>query len=137
MAEDAIVPLMHALVRGIDESRARRDKVLPDDWQSFSLAVGLTDEGEYADSHGYAYGPDDTWVTAISAEPTVIDEPLEAFVAERYPDGAKPAVKVLFQLELATGNYNVEYEDTDASRWKPTPSTYRDVQAELKPTFDD
>lgn len=137
MAEDTIVPLMHALVNGIDAAAARWNDPIPEDWRSFSLAVGLTDKGTYANSHGYAYGPDGTWVTAISAEPTVIDEPLEAFVAERYPDGAKPAVKLLFQLELATGNYNVEYEDTEASRWKATPSTYREVQAELKPTFDD
>lgn len=137
MAEDTIIPLMHALVRGIDESAARWNDPIPEDWQSFSLAVGLTDKGTYANSHGCAYGPDDTWIKPISAVPAVIDDPLRAFVAERYPDGGKQAVKLLFQLELATGNYNVEYEDTDASRWKPTPSNYREVQAALKPTFDD
>lgn len=137
MAEDAIVPLMRALVRGIEEGAATWNDPIPEDWQSFWLAVELTPQGTYSDSHGYAYGPDGTWVMAIATKSRFIREPLRTFVAERYPDGAKPAVKLLFQLELATGRYNVDYEDTDVSRWTPEPENYRDLQAQLKPTFDD
>lgn len=137
MADDPVVPLMHAIVRGIDEVAARRNKVLPEDWHSFSLVIGLTDEGEYEQSYGYAYGPGESWVKPIAAEPTVLDDPLESFVADRYPDGAKSPVKMLFQLELPTGNYNVEYEDTDMSRWKVSPTNYEEIQSELKPQFDD
>ncbi|MCW4459974.1 hypothetical protein [Microbacterium sp. MPKO10] len=137
MADEAIVPLMHALVDGIDASAMKRGDPVPDDWKSFSLAVALKRDGRCLSASGYAYGHDDAWIKAISLHPDAIKETLAAFLAERYTDGATLPVKMLFQLELATGSYNVEYEDTDDARWDPTPRNYRELQAELKPVFDD
>ncbi|WP_147916302.1 hypothetical protein [Ruania zhangjianzhongii] len=137
MSEDAIVPLMRAIVAGIDEEAVGWNDPLPEDWQSFSVVIDLTREGTYANSYGYAYGLADAWIKPVSVPPALVDDPLNAFVAERYPEGATPPVKMLFQLELATGNYNVEYEDSDRARWKVSPANYQAVQAELKPVFED
>lgn len=45
-------------------------------------------------------------------------------------------VKVLFQLRLTDGRYDVMFEDSDRSRWKVSPANFREMQKELQPAFD-
>ncbi|MCW4457987.1 hypothetical protein [Microbacterium sp. MPKO10] len=137
MTEDPIVPLMHAFVAAIDASQARRGNALPDDWESFAIVLGLDDDGEYQQSYGYAYGAEDAWVKPISAEPASLEKPLADFVADRYPNGQTPPVKILFQLRLTDGSYDTTYEDSDRSRWQVSPNNFEQIQQDLKPVFDD
>lgn len=139
MSDDPVAPLLHAIVRGIDESMATRDDEarLPEDCESFSLVIELTDDGRYVQNYGYAYGPDDTRVQTITTKPTTIEDELADFLADRYPDGQATPVKVLFQLRLTDGRYDVLFEDGDRLRWKVSATNYRQIQQELRPVFDD
>lgn len=137
MTQDPIVPLMHALVSAIESSTERRGKVLPDDWESFAIVLGLDEDGEYQQSYGYAYGAQDSWVKPITAQPDILDDPLADFIADRYPHRQTPPVKILFQLRLTDGSYDTTFEDSDRSRWKVSPHNFEQIQHDLKPHFDD
>ena len=132
--QDPIIALMHGIVHSIDELQYARGKALPEDWESFALVIGVRPDGRYSDSYGFAYGSSG-WVRPVSADPDVVRDPLVAFMKDRYPDAATMPVKVLFQLRLSDGAYDVTFEDSDRTRWQVTPLNYAQVPAELKPNF--
>ena len=131
---DLLVVLMHAIVDGIDQTQLQRGKRLPDDWESFALVIDVRADGTYASSHGFAYGGLD-WVRPVSVDPDFVRDPLLAFMRDRYAGDDVMPVKVLFQLRLSDGSYDLTFEDSDRSRWQVTPLNFVDVRTELRPQF--
>ena len=129
--EDPIVPLMRAIIGGLDHAAAELGDRL-DDWESLSLLIA-SGEGGQVDVYGFAYGADEAWVQAVTVRPPTAE--LDAFLRDRYPDGARPA-KVLCQLQLTDGDYGIEFEDRGGPiRWPVNPEHPDRMQRRLRPDF--
>lgn len=132
-SEDPVVPLMHAIVGSLDQAAAELGGRL-EEWESLSLLI-VVDEGEHVDCYGFAYGADDAWVQAVTVRPAAVAVELDAFLLDRYPEGALPA-KVLCQLRLTDGDYGIEFEDRGGPiRWPTHSENPERMQRRLKPNF--
>ena len=56
-------------------------------------------------------------------------------MGELYPDGKFP-VRLLVQFDRETGKYNVDFEDTDETRWRVNPGDIEELPAAVRPSFD-
>ncbi|AZS44028.1 hypothetical protein [Microbacterium oleivorans] len=104
-----------------------------DDWKSFSMVISLGG-GRLSAVSGFAYSPDGA-VSAVTARPSQIMPAVEAYLADRYPDGQALPVKFLVQFDRDVKAYEITFEDSDASRWKVTPANLDAIEAELRPTL--
>ncbi|MFI8631765.1 hypothetical protein ACIGEP_04105 [Microbacterium sp. NPDC077663] len=125
MTADPTADLIRALVTHMQGA--------PDDWKSLAMVISLGG-GRLSETSGYAYSPDGT-VSAIASRPSQIKPAVDAYLADRYPEGAALPAKFLVQFDRDTKAYEITFEDTDPMRWKVTPDTFEAVQQELKPTL--
>ncbi|WP_203136976.1 hypothetical protein [Microbacterium sp. JZ31] len=128
MSEDASVALVRALIENLQGSQLR------DDWSSFALVLAFED-GDLADTYGYAYSPGGE-VSAASVRSSWVREAVFDYLRGYFgPEDDLPK-KTLVQFDRTSGRYGVTFEDEDASRWDVTPANYKDVREQLRPSFD-
>lgn len=104
------------------------------DWTALAMILEFGDDGFYS-AHGYAYSEGGV-IAAVACDPWVVRDAVKAFTDSRYSPGEALPVKVLVQFDRTSGRYNVEFEDTDETRWKVTPRTFRTLREELRPRFN-
>lgn len=106
----------------------------PEEWDTFAMVIRL-DGGRLSGTWGYAYSADGA-ATPVASRPSAIKPALDAFLADRYgADGTLPA-QILLQYDRTTRNYQLTFEDTDATRWQVTPDNVDEVAAQLRPRED-
>ena len=66
-----------------------------------------------------------------------IREVVNAYMADKYPDGAPYPVDVLVQFDRVKGRYAFHFEYSDKSRWKVTPKTFKEIPEKVRPSFED
>jgi hypothetical protein len=125
MSSDPTADLIRAIVTHMQGAR--------DDWKSLSMVISLGG-GRLSETSGYAYSPDGT-VSAIASRPSQIKPAVDAYLADRYPDGQPLPAKFLLQFDRDAKAYEITFEDTDPLRWKVTPQNFEAVQQELKPNL--
>lgn len=85
----------------------------------------------------YVYASDGS-ATGATLDSVAAGPALRAYMDSYYgPDEAWP-VQLLLQFDRASGQYEVTFEETDATRWKITPARMENVAAfaeELRPKF--
>ena len=125
MTEDSTVSLIKAVVANMQGAE--------DDWVTLSMVVEFR-ERRIATTYGYAYNSTNE-AYAVAARPSRIMEAFDQFVENTYgPDEPAP-VKLLIQFNRDSGQYTVQYEDTDRLRWKVTPNNIDTIINELRPNF--
>lgn len=125
MSTDPTADLVRAIVTNMMGAR--------EDWKSLSMIISLGG-GRLSAISGFAYSPGGE-VSAITARPSLLIPSVEAYLADRYPDGQPLPVKFLVQFDRDVKAYEITFEDSDASRWQVTPATIDAVEAELRPTL--
>mgnify|MGYP000862468992 FL=1 len=125
MSTDTTTDLIRAIITHVQGAR--------EDWMSLSIVIGLAG-GRLSETFGYAYSPDGT-VSAIASRPSGIRPAVEAYLADRYPDGQELPAKFLLQFDREAKAYEITFEDTDPRRWKVTPDNIEAIQRELKPSL--
>lgn len=105
-----------------------------DDWESFAMVIEFSGD-QLAGTHGYAYSPGGA-VSPVASRPTGIKPALDAYTESYYKPGEALPVAILVQFDRAKGEYEVTFEDTDATRWRVTPENIATIAEQLRPTFD-
>lgn len=126
MSTDVTVGLIRALVDHLEDA--------PDDWASFALVLGFDSE-KVNRVHGYAYSVDGSAISA-GADPYDIRSAVKAYTDSYFKPGEPLPVSLLVQFDRDAGKYEVTFEDTDADRWKLTPTNFSSLREELRPKFD-
>ncbi|WP_404437442.1 hypothetical protein LG322_02200 [Microbacterium aerolatum] len=117
------------LIRAIVENLRRAD----DEWESLAMVIELSD-GRVSGTYGYTYGPADR-VGATSARPSTIEQEATAYLNGYFKAGEPWPVKLLVQFDRTKREYEIVFEDTDASRWNVSPSNLDEIRQELRPKF--
>lgn len=125
MSTDPTTELIRAIVTNMQGAR--------DDWKSLAMVISLGG-GRLSATSGYAYSPDGP-VSAVASRPSQIKPAVDAYLADRYPEGAELPAKFLVQFERDAKAYDITFEDADPMRWKVTPDNVEAVQQELKPSL--
>ena len=125
MSTDPTTELIRAIVTNMQGAR--------DDWKSLAMVISLGG-GRLSETSGYAYSPDGT-VSAVASRPSQIKPAVDAYLANRYPEGAELPAKFLVQFDRDAKAYDITVEDADPMRWKVTPDNVEAVQQELKPSL--
>jgi len=125
MSEDVTVGLIRALIEHL--------RGAPDDWQSLSMVLNFAG-GKFSGTHGYSYSPDGT-IAAVASHPYHVKAAVAAYTDCHYEPGAVLPVAILVQFDRSSGNYEVLFEDADASRWKVTPENIDRIGEALRPTL--
>ncbi|MGH1367758.1 MAG: hypothetical protein ACRBCL_04020 [Maritimibacter sp.] len=86
-----------------------------DNWQSFSIVIGLSDEGEVSSNSGYTYDSTGQF-TSIVADDFEFGPVLASYLSDIYGDTPFP-VRMLLQFDRSTGQFKTLFEDKDTSRW--------------------
>lgn len=102
-------------------------------WRTLSIVVELRD-GRVGNTFGYTYSPDGT-VSAVASRPSGILPAVQAYLADKYTPDQKLPLKLLVQFNRDSGQFEITYEDADATRWKVTPENIDTVSDELRPAF--
>lgn len=123
---DATVNLIEALIENMKGAAA--------DWEQLSMVIYL-DKGELRGTYGYAYLPDGT-ISAVASRPSAIEASVQAYLTSYFEPGDALPLKLLVQFDRTLGEYEVTFEDNDASRWKVSPSNIETVREELRPRFN-
>ena len=127
--DDASVNLIRALVQNVSGP-----VVDWDNWQSMAIIVDSFD-GRFNSAHGYLYSPDGT-ISVVAARPSAVIPFVDAYTSGYYKPGEALPIKLLVQYDRPSGKYTITFEDTDETRWKVTPKTYKELQQQLRPVFD-
>ncbi|MDT3317336.1 hypothetical protein Q9S71_10950 [Microbacterium sp. KSW4-11] len=125
MSTDPTTELIRAIVTNMQGAR--------DDWKSLAMVISLGG-GRLSETSGYAYSPDGT-VSAVASRPSQIKPAVDAYLADRYPEGAELPAKFLLQFDRDAKAYEITFEDTDPMRWKVTPDNFEAIRQELKPNL--
>lgn len=125
MSQDPAVGLIGAIIENL--------RTEEHDWSSFSLIVGL-ENGEAQRTWGYLYWPGSK-SSATSVRPSFLKSAVAAYLADRYLPGDGFPVAMLVQFDRDLGQYEVTFEDHDASRWKVTPNNIDEIPEALRPDF--
>lgn len=129
MSENVTADLLHALVDNLDGPSIDREG-----WASMSIILEFPD-GKFNEAHGFLYSPDGT-ISPVAADAWAVKPAVDAYTSSYYKPGETLPVQVLVQLDRTKGKYNVEFEDTDETRWKLTPRNRNDFHESLRPKFD-
>ncbi|HET6302744.1 hypothetical protein [Microbacterium sp.] len=105
-----------------------------DDWQSFAMVIEFRGD-QLAGTHGYVYTADGK-SAPVAARPTGIKPAVDAYTESYYKPGEALPVAILVQFDRVKREYEVTFEDTDASRWQVTPENIATIAEQLRPTFD-
>ncbi|NYE21210.1 hypothetical protein [Microbacterium immunditiarum] len=105
-----------------------------DDWESFAMVIEFRGE-QLAGTHGYAYSPGGA-VSPVASRPTGIKPALDAYTESYYKPGEALPVAILVQFDRVKGEYEVTFEDTDATRWQVTPENIATIAEQLRPKLD-
>lgn len=124
-AEQATAELLRAL---IDNMRGAGD-----DWESLAMVVDF-DGGEFSGTHGYVYASSGR-IDAVAAHPFHVEDAVTAYVDSHYAEEAPGPVALLVQFDRTTRDYEITFEDADASRWKVTPANLDEIRERLRPSF--
>ena len=104
-SDDVSVDLIRSLVRAINEpSLITEMRGTVDDWASLAIVLEFGDG--YRSASGYAYPADGT-VSPVACGWNSIEPAVHAYLSSYYEPGAPLPVKILVQLERATGRYEV------------------------------
>lgn len=125
MPTDTTVDLIRALIdnmRGADEN-----------WESLAMVIDFG-AGKFGGTHGYTYGPGDS-TSAVASRPWPVRPAVDAYVDSHYEPGAALPVAILVQFDRTKGEYEVTFEDSDASRWGVTPANLEEIRERLRPSF--
>jgi len=126
MTTDVTADLIRALIENM--------RGASDDWKSLAMVIDVGGGG-FSGTHGYAYAADGT-ASAVASRPSAVRPAVDAYLRSRDAPGAALPVAILVQFDRSLGEYEVTIEDTDASRWKVTPSNLDDIRERLRPAFD-
>lgn len=127
MSNEHTVDLIRALIENLEGA--------DDNWESFSIIVSSY-ERKFNSASGYAYSPDGT-ISAITTSPWKVVPFVDTYVSDYYKPGEKLPIKLLVQFERTSGNYNINFEDTDELRWKITPDNFKEFREEIRPNFSE
>lgn len=128
MVEDVTEGLIVAILENLDESA-------PADWQALAMVIEAT--GRRVDgTYGYLYLADGSSFPT-SCWPALIRPAAHAYLDSHYAADDPWPVKFLVQFDVGSGEYEVTFEDTDRSRWKPNLSNVDELPEALRPNFDD
>lgn len=103
-------------------------------WRELAVVFSVSDAGRNFGNGGYAYGDGDAW-WSVSFPVLAVRRPvLDYLVALR---GAVPErlTRVLLQHDRVSERTRLTPEFHDRSRWVFTPTTARDLIAEIQPRF--
>jgi len=126
MSTELATKLIRALIENLRTTR--------DDWSSLAMVLEFN-ESELSGTYGYLYFTEGT-SSAVSVRPSRIEPSVAAYAAAYYEPGQSLPVKMLVQFDRTAGEYEVTFEDTDASRWQVTPQNLDQVRDDLRPKFD-
>ena len=129
MSENVTADLIRALVDNMAGPGADLDG-----WTSLAMILEFPD-GTFNEAHGYLYSPDGT-ISAVAADAWAVKPAVDSYASSYYKPGETLPVQILVQLDRTTGKYNVEFEDTDSTRWKMTPRNRKEFREGLRPKFD-
>ena len=104
------------------------------EWTEFAVVWGIDATGKANDGWGYWFTAKDGDPQAFSVAPWDIDESLTPYLSELYSDGNYP-IRMLAQFNRDTGRYNIEFEDTDTTRWQITPANLDQAREALRPNL--
>lgn len=103
--------------------------------QTWQLVAFVLEFGDgYRSISGYVYSSDGNSFPVYS-DVTQTKDAVEKYLASYYKPDEKLPLKILVQFSLNTGEYNIEFEDTNEDRWKVKPSNYVVMREELRPYF--
>ena len=126
MTDDVTTGLIRALVdnlTGVDK-----------EWQALSMVLDFAG-GRFSGTHGYAY-PDDGSIAAVASHPYYAKAAVNAYLESHYKPGDPLPAAILVQFDRTSGQYEVTFEDTDATRWRVTPANIGSMGEQLRPAFD-
>jgi hypothetical protein len=121
--------LIRALIETLEDPSVDADR-----WQSLAIILEFPD-GEFNGAHGYLYSPDGV-IAAVASDPWAVRPAVKAYTDSHYQPGEVLPRKALVQFDRVTGKYDVTFEDTDETRWKVTPQSFRELREELRPKPD-
>ena len=126
LPSDVTVEVIRAL---IDNMKGAKD-----DWASLAMVIDFGGD-RFSGTHGYAYSPDGT-ISAVASRPSAVRPAVNEYMESRYQPGMTWPVAMLMQFDRDKGEYEVTFEDKDASRWKVTPANIDEIREKLRPSFD-
>ena len=126
MTDDVTTGLIRALV----ENLTGADK----EWQALSMVLDFAG-GKFSGTHGYAYS-DDGSIAAVASHPYYAKAAVNAYLESYYKPGDPLPAAILVQFDRTSGQYEVTFEDTDATRWRVTPANIGSMGEQLRPAFD-
>lgn len=127
MPDDVSAGLIRSLIKNMSNASS--------DWESLAMILEFPD-GKFNEAHGYAYSPGGV-ISAVASDPWAVVPAVDAYTDSHYEPGETLPLKLLVQFDRTNGAYEVTFEDTDETRWKVTPRSYKELREELRPNFDD
>lgn len=103
-------------------------------WEEFSVVWGIANDGEANDSWGFWFATPASDPQAFGVPPWDVEQELLSYLDELYPGGNYP-IRALLQFNRTTGRYNVDFEDSDTTRWQVTPANLDQAREALRPNL--